>query len=101
MKTTVMALTVMLVAGTAIAQDPRPVDPYGGTNSGAGRMLSMWPTPVDPSGPNSGAGRLAYDGSIVDPSWPKPNSGASYTFAMWPTPVDPSGPSSGAGRVLS
>ncbi len=55
MKTTVMALTVMLVAGTAIAQYPSPADPYGGTNSGAGRTLATWPTPVDPSGPNSGA----------------------------------------------
>lgn len=70
------AAAVLLGAAGSFAYGPGPVDPYGGTKSGAGRALAAFPTIVDPNGPNSGTGRMLANGSLVDPAWPKPNSGA-------------------------
>ena len=53
------ATAVLLGAAASFAYGPGLVDPYGGTNSGAGRALAAFPTIVDPNGPNSGAGRTA------------------------------------------
>ena len=55
-----IAVAAVLLGATATAAyGPSPVDPYGGTNSGAGRALAAFPTIVDPNGPNPGAGRTA------------------------------------------
>jgi hypothetical protein len=92
-------LAALIVAAPALANWQTPVDPYGTTTSGAGRAFAgalptpagplgsksgVWraivqvpaPSPTDPEIPISGAGRMLADGSVVDPTWPKPNSGA-------------------------
>ena len=70
MKKTVIALAALLVAAPVFA---------------------AWPTVADPTGPNSGTGRI--------PGTNEPASGAGYTLAAFPTVADPMGPNSGAGRV--
>ncbi len=72
-KRIVMVLAALLVAAPAIAEWPTPVDPSG-PNSGAGRKLADgWPTPADPNGPNSGAGNHPFTG--------EPDSGAGRGLA--------------------
>ncbi len=70
MKKTVIALAALLVAAPAYA---------------------AWPTVVEPTGPDSGMGRI--------PGTTEPASGAGYTLAGFPTIVDPTGPNSGTGRI--
>ncbi len=77
---TLVAAAGLLVAAGSLAFGPSPVDPYGTTNSGAGRSLLAFPTIVEPNGPNSGTGRA---------------------LIAFPTIVDPNGPNSGAGHGLS
>ena len=100
---TLAAAAGLLVAAGSFAFGTSPVDPYGGTNSGAGRYLAGGlPTPADPSGPNSGVGRQVAGGlpTPADPSGP--NSGVGRQLAGgWPTPTDPNGPNSGMGRNLA
>jgi hypothetical protein len=61
------------------------------------------PTPADPLGPNSGAGREVAQVPEPSPTIPEnPASGAARRLAGGiPTPADPGGPSSGTGRALA
>jgi hypothetical protein len=78
-KRMVMVLAALLVAAPAFAE---------------------WPTPVDPSGPNSGAGRAVAQAPAPSPTVPgDPIAGAGRTVAGGvPTPADPGGPNSGVGN---
>jgi len=67
----------------------------------SGALAGGFPTPADPLGPNSGAGRNVAQ--APSPTIPEnPIAGSNRTLAAGlPTPADPLGPNSGAGRSIA
>ncbi len=67
----------------------------------SGALAGGFPTPADPLGPNSGAGRNVAQ--APSPTIPEnPIAGSDRTLAAGlPTPADPLGPNSGAGRSIA
>ncbi|HYB72745.1 MAG TPA: hypothetical protein VED18_05180 [Candidatus Sulfotelmatobacter sp.] len=85
MKKIVITLAALLVAAPAFANWPTPVEPNG-PNSGAGRDIML------PQGEASGAGRVLA--SLENPSQGEVSAGRS-SIAL------PQGEASGAGRSIA